>query len=60
MNNSFIFGACDKKEIQIVIDCMEVRTIEEGEYVIKQGEEGDYFYVIEEGLLDCYKTFTSE
>ena len=49
MGNSFIFSACDKADAEIVIQCMEVKTFVEGEYVIKQGDTGDYFYVIDEG-----------
>lgn len=27
--------------------------------MIKQGEEGNYLYVIEEGLLDCFKKYSN-
>ena len=36
---------------------MEIKEYDKGELVIKQGEKGDYFYVIDEGTLDCFKVF---
>lgn len=31
-----------------------------GDWVIKQGEDGDELYVVEEGQLDCFKRFTKD
>lgn len=36
---------------------MDERRFQAGENIIKQGESGDVLYLIEEGLLDCFKTF---
>ena len=58
MNNSFIFSALNKEETNIVIDAMQIKQVKEGDTVIQQGDEGDYFYVVEEGQLNCSKIFT--
>jgi cAMP-dependent protein kinase regulator len=39
---------------------MKEERFNEGETVIKQGDRGDVLYVIESGVLDCYKTFNEE
>ena len=36
-----------QEQMQQVIDAMFERKVKKGEYVIKQGEDGDNFYVIE-------------
>ena len=57
MNKSFIFNALDKNALEIVINAMEEKTFKEGEYVMRQGEEGNELYIVESGNLDCYKLF---
>jgi len=47
----------DAKEIEVVVDAMEEKTFKPEEYVIKQGDEGDNLYVIEEGKLACSRRF---
>lgn len=37
-----------QSEIAEVIDAMRERKVEKDEIVIKQGDDGDYFYVINE------------
>ena len=36
---------------------MEEKRAKPGDYIIKQGEEGDDLYVVENGVLKCEKTF---
>lgn len=52
-----MFSALDEKERDIVIDAMEESKFAKGESVIKQGDDGDVLYVVESGVLSCYKTF---
>lgn len=26
-----------------------------GDYIIKQGDDGDYFYLVDQGELECYR-----
>jgi cAMP-dependent protein kinase regulator len=57
LSRAFMFAALEEKERNIVIDAMEVVNKKGGEWVIKQGDDGQVLYVIDEGLLDCYKQF---
>lgn len=43
------FHSIPPTNIQSLFMCMETVAVKPGEEVIKQGEEGDYFYVIKEG-----------
>jgi len=55
--NSFLFNSLDSSELKIVIDAMEMKEFKKGEHVIKQGEQGNYLFIVEKGELDCLKTF---
>ncbi|XP_014246337.1 cAMP-dependent protein kinase type II regulatory subunit-like [Cimex lectularius] len=49
-----IFNGLGKEELSTVLDAMFIKKIAAGEDVIKEGDEGDYFYVVESGK---YKAF---
>lgn len=55
-----MFSALDEKEKEIVINAMEEKKVKAGEWVIKQGEDGDNLYVVEVGTLKCFKKFGNE
>jgi cAMP-dependent protein kinase regulator len=38
---------------QEVIDIMQQKQFRAGDYVIKQGDVGDFFYIVSQGTLDC-------
>jgi cAMP-dependent protein kinase regulator len=52
-----MFSALDENEKRIVVDAMGERKADAGEYVIREGEEGDNLYVVESGILICSKVF---
>lgn len=54
---SFIFNSLEDNELKTVLDAFEEKTFEPGDYVIKQGEEGDVVYLVDTGELDCEKVF---
>ena len=60
VKHSFLFNSLEKNDLQTVIGAMEEKTIQAGETVINQGENGDVLYIIENGTLDCNKTFNKE
>lgn len=53
----FMFSALNDKDIDIVVGAMEEKKFKKGDYVIKQGEEGDVLYVVDTGELDCFKNY---
>ena len=38
-----------------IADCLEPITFDAGQYIIRQGEAGDVFYVIQEGKVKVTK-----
>ncbi|XP_046545413.1 cAMP-dependent protein kinase type II regulatory subunit-like [Haliotis rubra] len=47
-----IFRSLDSDQINDVIDAMFEKNVTDGEVVIKQGDDGDNFYVIDSGTYD--------
>jgi cAMP-dependent protein kinase regulator len=45
--------------MDIVIGAMDERRVKAGDCVIVQGESGNELYVVEEGILDCFKHFVN-
>ncbi len=56
---SFLFNCLEGKDLSNVIGAMEEKTFSAGEYVIKQGDNGEVLYIVETGELDCFKKFVS-
>ncbi|CAG9333182.1 unnamed protein product [Blepharisma stoltei] len=52
---SFIFSHLEEKDKKVVIDAMESKSVRNGEFVIRQGEDGDLLYIVESGKLECTK-----
>lgn len=55
---SFLFRNLEENDVNIIIYAMEEKTYHPGEYVIKQNDSGDCLFIVEEGELDCFKTFS--
>jgi len=49
-----LFRSLDAEQMQEVLDAMFERKVQKGDYVIKQGDDGDNFYVIESGKYKVY------
>ena len=60
VSKSFLFNFLEEKELKTVINAFEEKRFNEGDTIITQGEQGDCLYLVEEGNLDCYKTFKIE
>ncbi|KAL5632512.1 hypothetical protein ACGC1H_005458 [Rhizoctonia solani] len=52
--NAFLFRNLDTEQEKAVLGAMQERSVPAGERVIEQGADGDYFYVVESGALDCF------
>ncbi|KAK3866043.1 hypothetical protein Pcinc_028400 [Petrolisthes cinctipes] len=56
----FLFRSLDHDQVNEVLDAMFERRVSEGENVIKQGNDGDNFYVIESGVYNILVKTDSE
>jgi cAMP-dependent protein kinase regulator len=54
ISDNFIFVGMDKKEKELLIDAMEPLSMRHDAVLCKQGELGDYFYVLADGLISFY------
>jgi cAMP-dependent protein kinase regulator len=53
--NNFLFSQLDEQSFNTVLDALSERSIPAPNIkVISQGDEGDYFYVVEQGDFDVY------
>lgn len=50
-----LFSNLDKYEKLKLIDGLESKDLVKDEFIIQEGEEGDYFYILEDGTVDCVK-----
>merc|ERR1711862_175162 len=55
-----MFCNLSDKEKKIVVDAVKIVNVPTGERIIKEGDEGDCLYVIQEGVFDFYKTIGGE
>jgi len=55
-----IFKSLDQEQREYVLDAMFEKTVPPGEKVIELGDDGDYFYVVDSGVLDCYIKINGE
>lgn len=51
---NFIFRDLDEEQETGVLAAMQEVAVPKGEVVIRQGDVGEYFYVVESGLLHCF------
>ena len=55
MKGNFMFESLNPKDKKAVLGAIVPITKNAGDLIIKQGDEGDMFYILEEGALDCKK-----
>jgi cAMP-dependent protein kinase regulator len=51
---NFIFRDLDEEQETGVLNAMQERKVVKDDVVIRQGDVGEYFYVVESGLLYCF------
>ncbi|KAH8113346.1 camp-dependent protein kinase regulatory subunit [Phellopilus nigrolimitatus] len=54
ISSNFIFRDLDEEQETGVLNAMQEITVAAQEVVIRQGDVGEYFYVVESGLLHCF------
>jgi len=61
VKNILLFRALDKEQMTEVLDAMFEKVVSDGDYIIRQGDDGDNFYVIEKYVqLHLYSHLTNE
>ena len=51
-----LFKHLNQEHIENIVDSMFERKCKKNEVIIREGDEGKYFYVITKGVFDVYKT----
>jgi len=54
IDQNFLFQEIDSKNKKTVIRALTERKVKAGEYVIRQGDSGDFFYIIDSGKFGIY------
>ncbi|KAH8058141.1 hypothetical protein JL720_14052 [Aureococcus anophagefferens] len=52
LRQNFVFASLEDAEVSKIVEFMAKTSVGKGTDVIKQGEQGDYFYIVEEGKFD--------
>lgn len=60
LEQAFMFSALNPEELDIVLGAMQNVKKKAGENIIKEGEDGDNLYVVENGTLTCTKHFVNK
>mmetsp|Transcript_50436 Transcript_50436/g.107086 ORF Transcript_50436/g.107086 Transcript_50436/m.107086 type:complete len:406 (-) Transcript_50436:133-1350(-) len=57
LSKSFLFSSLETTDFNIIIGAMKEVNVPEQEAVIRQGDDGDFLFVIEKGEFDCMIKF---
>lgn len=60
LSTSFMFVALDDKDKEIVIEAMKECSFPAKSEVIKQGADGSELFIVDIGILSCYKNIKGE
>jgi cAMP-dependent protein kinase regulator len=60
MKGNFMFSCLNPVEIKSVLDALKPQSASAGEMIIKQGDDGNHFYLVEQGTLSCSKIFDGD
>ena len=59
MESNFLFGSLNPVEKKKIIDAVQDVKYKAGDVIIKEGDDGDNFYIVEAGALDCTKVLSA-
>jgi len=60
MKANLMFSILNPKDTQSIIGAFEPKKFKAGDVIIRQGDDGDNFYLVESGELDCSKRFNED
>ena len=55
MSANFMFNSLNPKDKKAILGAVKAVSKNKDEVIIKQGDDGDNFYILESGALDCFK-----
>lgn len=55
VSHNFLFGNLDEEACRSVLQSLQEKKTVAGEEIITQGDEGDYFYIVESGAVEFIK-----
>lgn len=58
LSGTVLFGHLNEEDRRVVLDAMEPKSINANEDIIKQGADGDYFYVLASGSASAFVSGT--
>jgi len=56
LENVELFSSFTKEDLQMVASKMQEMTYQKGDFLVEEGEDADYFYIIKQGYVDAYIT----
>ncbi len=59
LNHCFMFSGVELRDRKIIVNAMQEKRLAQGEYIIRQGDDGDHLYVVDTGELECRRKFVS-
>ncbi|XP_076126156.1 cGMP-dependent protein kinase 2 [Alosa pseudoharengus] len=55
LNRNLYLKRLEAPQIRDMVECMYERSFQQGDYVIKQGEQGNHLFVLADGSLEVYQ-----
>ncbi|NXL66827.1 KGP2 kinase, partial [Chordeiles acutipennis] len=55
LNKNQFLKRLEPHQIRDMVECMYVRTFQQGSYIIRQGEPGNHIFVLQEGSLEVFQ-----
>jgi len=55
LRGCWMFKEYSQENMEVIVDAMSEKTAEGGDKLIQQGDSGDVMWVIEVGVLECFK-----
>jgi len=55
-----MFKFLEEKELNILVDAMHEKETKVGDIIIKENDDGNDLYVVEEGNFECFKAIDNK
>ena len=60
LSKAIMFECLGEQDMDIIIDAMESRHFEPGDYIIKENDPGEELFMVENGEFSCHKVINGE